>query len=113
MKRALDVHPIESDFQPFEVQVKDPAAVVGILVAGVSPSILTPAQAGASPGMPIKSVPAVVFEVNPDAPTRTRKYLWLPAGQAVDVEHKIVFRHLYVEETTGHPYALYEVNPRE
>lgn len=113
MKRALDVHPIDGGFQPFEVQVNDPANVVGILVAGVSPSIVTLEQAGASPGVPIKAVPAVVFEVNPDAPKRTRKFLWLPAGQSVEIEHKIVFRYLYVEETTGHPHALYEVNPRE
>jgi len=113
MKRALDIHPTTGDFKPFEVEVHDPATVRGILVAGVAPSIITPASAGVAPEMLLKTVPAVVFEVNPDAPKRTRSFIWVPGNTMVDYKGKLQFCHLYVDETTGHPYALFEANPHE
>ena len=67
---------------------------------------------GRPPEVELKPKPALVFEVDPDAKTRKRSFVWLLPGTAVDYPGKLTYLHHYIDETTGAPFFLYEATEK-
>lgn len=108
MKRAIDILPSLPGYVPFDVKVKEPGIVRGVVTGFEPPSLVIPASMGKPPEAEMKPLAAVMFEVDPDGEERKRHFLWLPAGKAVNFDGELKFRATYVDESTGMPLILYE-----
>lgn len=109
MKRAIEILPCPSkDYAPFDVEVKEPGIVRGVVTAFEEPNMVIPASMGKPPVAEMKPIPGIMFEIDPDAKERKRHFVWLPAGKALEFPGKLEFRATYVDEPTGMPLILYE-----
>lgn len=108
MKRAIDILPSLPGYVPFDVKVKEPGTVRGVVTGFEPPSLVIPASMGKPPESEMKPLAAVMFEVDPDGAEKMRHFLWLPAGSAVNFPGELKFRATYVDEVTGTPLILYE-----
>lgn len=108
MKRAIEILPAPKGYEPFDLEVRDPGTVRRIVTAFEEPNMVIPASMGKPPVAEMQPVPGIVFEVDPDAKTRKRHFVWLPAGKAVEYPTELKYRDSYVDETTGTPLFLYE-----
>lgn len=113
MKRAIEIIPAPKGYAPFDLEVKEPGTVRRIVTAFEEPNMVIPATMGKPPVAEMQPVPGIVFEVDPDGKTKTRHFVWLPAGKAVEFPGELKFRDSYVDEPSGMPLFLYEaVSPK-
>jgi hypothetical protein len=112
MKRAIEILHAPSDgYAPFSLEIHEPGLLRTVLTGYQPPSSIIPASMGKAPVAEMKAVPALVFEIDPEAATRVRSFVWLPAGRALSFEGVLVFCSIYVDEGTGMPLMLYESIP--
>lgn len=108
MKRALRIiNPPTTDYTPFTLDVEAPGTLRSILTGYEPPSTVI-ATTHAPVTTEMTPVPALVFEVDPDAVTQRRHFVWLPAGKALDYAGTLTFAGVYTDERTGMPLMLYE-----
>jgi hypothetical protein len=108
MKRAIEIIPAPKGYEPFKLEVKEPGTIRRIVTAFEEPSSIIPTSMGKPAEIAMQPVPGIVFEVDPDGKLKTRHFVWLPAGKAVEYPGELKFRDSYVDETTGMPLFLYE-----
>lgn len=108
MKRAIEILPAPKGYAPFDMDVKKPGTVRTVVTAFEQPSSIIPSSMGKAPQTDMQPLPGIVFEVDPDAATEKRHFVWLPAGQALEYPGELKFRGTYVDEPTGMPLILYE-----
>lgn len=112
MKRAIDVLPCPSDgYAPFKLDVKAPGLVRAVLTAYAPPSTIIAASLGKPPEAEMRPIPSIMFEIDPEAESVVRNFVWLPAGKALEFPGRLEFRATYVDEPTGMPLILYEALP--
>ncbi len=117
MIRVMDIVPVVPNnkngryddaerWAPFSLKVREPGVLRMITTVVVETgSIIRSAETVP----PTALVPALIFEVNPDAQERSRGFLWLAPGVKLTYPGKIEYVDSYIDETTRNPMFLYEV----
>lgn len=121
VKRTMDIVPVvgqdkdghddpAEQWSPFSIKVQAPGVLRMITTVVVEAgSSIIPVSMGQAVKPKPKLVPALVFDVNPDAQAFKRSFLWLAPNVKLTYPGQLEFRGSYIDEETRNPMFLYEV----
>jgi hypothetical protein len=120
MIRSMDIVPVVGkdgdgnddpmeQWSPFSVKVQEPGVLRMITTVIADSGTIIPVSMGKAVEPQLKLVPALVFEVNPEAEARKRSFVWLAPGVKLTYPGKLEYRDKYIDENTRNPMFLYEV----
>lgn len=97
-------------WSPFTLKIQEPGQLrmITTVVVDSGDSIIQVSGTQAIKPKP-RLVPALVFEVNPDAIATQRHFMWLAPSVKLTYPGQIEFRLAYIDEETRNPVFLYEV----